>query len=127
MIESIGVDIVDLARMTQVIHRWHDKFMKKILTPLEYDYCAAKAGRTASVAARFAAKEALYKALPDENQVVARWHDIEILNDKNGRPHIVCLRKLKKVAEDYHIHLSLSHSKSSAVAVVVLERKGNVA
>jgi holo-[acyl-carrier protein] synthase len=125
MIQSIGIDIVDIDRIAAVIQRWGDRFLRKILTPVEYDYCVAKAGRNASVAARFAAKEALYKALPPELQPTAGWLDIEVMNDSSGRPHIQCLKKLQKHAEGYIIHVSISHSKASAVAMVVLEKKGD--
>jgi len=73
MIYSVGVDIVDIARIENVIHRWGDAFLKKILTPLEYEYCHSKVGLAASVAARFAVKEAVYKALPAKVQVGAGW------------------------------------------------------
>ena len=123
MIQSVGVDIVDIDRMTKVIHRWGDKFLKKILTPIEYNYCTDKAGQSASVAARFAVKEALYKALPENIQRSAGWLDIEIINDKSGRPHINCLGNIRNLKDTLKIHVSISHSKSSAIAMVVLEKR----
>ena len=124
MIQSIGVDIVDIERMTKVIHRWGDKFLKKILTPAEFAYCKNKAGQAASVAARFAAKEALYKALPEDVQLNTGWLDIEVVNDNSGRPHLNCLGKIKNLPDRFNIHVTISHSKASAVAMVLLERKG---
>lgn len=123
MIQSIGVDIVELDRMTRVINRWGDKFLKKILTPREYDYCVNKVGQSASVAARFAVKEALYKALPEDIQPGTGWLDVEVMNDKTGRPHINGLGTLQHLKDRYHIHVSISHSRQSAVAMVVLEKK----
>jgi holo-[acyl-carrier protein] synthase len=125
MIQAIGVDIVDIARMTKVIHRWGDKFLQKILTPSEYDYCSKKAGLVASVAARFAAKEALYKALPEDIQSSTGWLDIEVVNDESGRPRLNCLGDISSIPDRFHIHLSLSHSRAAAVAMIVLERKGS--
>ena len=125
MIQSIGVDIVEIDRMTRVINRWGDKFLKKILTPVEYEYCINKSGQSASVAARFAVKEALYKALPPAIQPGTGWLDVEVMNDKTGRPHINCLRKIENLRDQFNIHVSISHSKSSAVAMIVLEKKGD--
>ncbi len=123
MIQSIGIDIVDIDRMTRVINRWGDKFLKKILTPVEYDYCKNKSGQSASVAARFAVKEALYKALPAAVQPGVGWLDIEVMNDTFGRPHINVFNSLNRLMDDYVIHVSISHSKQSAVALIVLEKK----
>jgi len=124
MIQSVGIDVVDIDRMTRVITRWGDKFLKKILTPTEYHYCINKAGQSSSVAARFAVKEAMYKALPDDIQKGVGWLDIEVMNDPSGRPHINGLGTLKNLDERFIVHVSISHSKKSAVAMIVLERKG---
>ncbi|MBN1480353.1 holo-ACP synthase [candidate division KSB1 bacterium] len=123
MIQSIGVDIVDIARTTAIIHRWGDKFIKKILTPDEYNYCKPKSGLAACIAARFAVKEALYKALPEDWQNSAGWLDIEVMNDKAGRPHINCLGSLKNISNTFQIHVTISHSKTCAIAMIVLEKK----
>ncbi len=123
MIQAIGVDIVDIDRIEKAIHRWGDVFLKKILTPLEYDYCRSKAGRTASVAARFAVKEAVYKALPPAIQTGAGWMDVQVVNELSGRPQLQFLGKLARLEEDFIIHVSISHSKSSAMAMIVLEKK----
>lgn len=123
MIQSIGIDIVDIDRMTRVINRWGEKFLKKILTPVEYTYCVNKAGQSASVAARFAVKEALYKALPPDIQPGTGWLDVEVMNDESGRPHVTGLGVLKNLNEEYNVHVSISHSKQSAVAMIVLEKK----
>ena len=61
---------------------FYEKFLRKILTPLEYEYCRSKVGLAPSVAARFAVKEAVYKALPTSVQPRSAWLDIEVENDK---------------------------------------------
>lgn len=123
MIRSIGIDIVDIGRIDKVIHRWGDLFLKKILTELEYTYCISKAGLAASVAARFAVKEAVYKALPPSLQPNARWLDVEVVNELSGRPRLEFKGNLEKLVNDYAVHVSISHSKNSAVAMVMLEEK----
>lgn len=126
MVQSIGVDIVDIARMTAIVHRWGDKFTRKILTPEEYRYCIPKAGAMACIAARFAVKEALFKALPPDLQDSVGWRDIEVLNDISGRPQIHCLGRLKKLPNSFDIHVSISHSRECAIAMIVLAQKGAV-
>ncbi|MBN1559282.1 holo-ACP synthase [candidate division KSB1 bacterium] len=124
MIQSIGIDVVDIERMTHMIHRWGDKFLQKILTPREVSYCSEKTGKAASVAARFAVKEALYKALPADLQAATGWLDVEVVNEPSGRPRLNCFGKIADLQDHFHIHVSISHSKASAVAIVVLEQKG---
>ncbi len=126
MIESIGVDIVDIPRIEKVIQRWGDLFLNKVLTSKEYEYCREKAGLAASVAARFAAKEAVYKALPTEVQPVARWLDIEVINELSGRPRIEFNGDLQNLLQQFDVQISISHSKSSAVAMVVIQKKESV-
>ncbi len=123
MIQAIGVDIVDIDRIEKVIRRWGDVFLKKILTPLEYDYCRTKAGRAASVAARFAVKEAVYKALPPSIQAQAGWLDVQVVNELSGRPRLQFLGPLARLEDEFTVHVSISHSKSSAVAMIVLEKE----
>ena len=123
MIESIGIDIVDVDKIHRAISRWGDRFLRKVLTEDEYRYCIAKPGRDLSVAVRFAAKEALYKSLPEDIQKQGpRWLDVEVINASSGKPGLKCSGVLKNLLQDYHLHVSLSHSNTSAVAMVVLER-----
>lgn len=123
MTHSIGVDIVDIVRIEKVIHRWGDAFLKKILTPLEYQYCHSKAGLAASVAVRFAVKEAVYKALPSENQAGIGWLDVQVVNELSGKPHVQFLGRFEKLLLGFNVHVSISHSRNSAVAMVVLEKE----
>jgi len=78
------------------------------------------------VAARFAAKEAVYKALPTEVQPVARWLDIEVINELSGRPRIEFNGDLQNLLQQFDVQISISHSKSSAVAMVVIQKKESV-
>jgi len=123
MIHSVGVDIVDITRIEKVIHRWGDAFLKKILTPLEHEYCRSKAGLAASVAARFAVKEAVYKALPTEIQPGIGWLDVQVVNELSGKPHLQFLGELEKLLHGFNVHVSISHSRNSAVAMVVIEKE----
>jgi len=125
MIHSIGVDIIEITRIKRAAQRWGDHFLKKILTPSEYDYCVNPSLLIHSVAARFAAKEAFYKSLPESFQKKGvGWQDVQVYNDEIGKPHFSFSDSLNILEKNYRIHLSVSHSSFSAVAVVIFETWG---
>ena len=122
MIYGIGTDIIKIERIKNAAEKWGDNFVKKILTEREMSYCYGKSDPHPSLAVRFAAKEALIKAIGGE--VPVNMKDIEILNDTKGRPLLTVSNKLKSFFEEKKIvacHLSLSHEKEFGVASVVLE------
>ena len=113
---STGIDMVEVDRIKQSIERWGKRFLDRIYTPLEQAYCETKkAARFQSYAARFAAKEAVYKFL--QPTITISWTDIEVRNSESGAPSIHISDKLKPLAKT-PIHISLSHTKGMAVAVV---------
>jgi holo-[acyl-carrier protein] synthase len=122
MIYGIGIDIVKIQRMKDASEKWGRKFIEKILTENEIEYCFDKKEPYPSLAVRFAAKEALIKAIGSE--IAVNMKDIEIINTENGRPLIKVSGKLKVFFEEKKIkrcHLSLSHEKEYGTACVVLE------
>jgi holo-[acyl-carrier protein] synthase len=122
MIYGIGIDIVKIQRMKDACEKWGRKFFEKILTNDEIAYCYEKKEPYPSISVRFAAKEALIKAMG--SGITVNMKDIEILNDRNGRPSIRVKGKLEdffKEKKIRHCHLSLSHEKEYGVACVVLE------
>ncbi len=121
MIKGIGVDVVDITRLERVAEEWQHRFLRKIFTPLEITYCESKPMPIQHFAVRFAAKEAFAKAIATGWNHAFRWHDVEIENDVTGKPIIKLHGKLEQVFFPNIIHLSLSHTRTSAVAVVVLE------
>ncbi len=123
MIQSVGVDIVDIARFEKVINRWEKRFIERILTPKEIDYCNKKSDSISSMAVRFAAKEALIKCLSDSDQIGFSWHAMEIRNEINGRPKVYLSGKLAERLKNNNIFISMSHSLTSAIAMIVLEKK----
>ena len=106
-----GVDIVDLQRFNRVFADLDLK--KKFFSDGELLL------GDQSLAARFAAKEAFYKAL--DNQDIFKWSDIEILRNLDGSPQIILHNNLNVYCEDKRVHLSLSHSPDYAVAFVIIE------
>lgn len=116
-----GIDIIEIERIKSSIEDTDGKFCERVYTEKEIEYCESKkAQKYQHYAARFAAKEALFKAISQTlgSKYDIEWKDIEILNDDNGRPYINILNEDIKGIED--IDISLSHCKSYAVANVVL-------
>lgn len=118
---SSGVDIIEIDRIKQSIESTDGKFCERVYTENEIKYCESKKSqRYQHYAARFAAKEAVFKAISSklQDKYEISWKDIEILNDANGRPYVNILNENEKKIED--IDVSLSHCKQYAVANVVL-------
>jgi holo-[acyl-carrier protein] synthase len=120
-ITSIGVDLVEIERIEKMIERYGEKFLKRIYTNVEISYCSKKKDR-GSYAARFATKEAVFKATGFGLGKSMRWKDVEVVNDQKGKPEVKLYGKTAEILETKKIHLTLSHSKDAAIAMVVLEK-----
>ncbi len=119
MILGIGTDIIEIDRVRRAVGKKH--FRDRVFTPVEQNYCDSKnINGAASYAARFAGKEAFFKALG--TGIVTALTDVEIVNDQRGRPHINLYGRARALVDaDVKIHLSLSHSKNYATAMCTLE------
>ena len=117
-----GVDIIEISRIKESIESTEGKFCEKVYTENEIKYCESKkAQKYQHYAARFAAKEATFKAISSnlQNKYNIGWKDIEILNDENGRPFVKILNeKFNKLSN--LIDISISHCKEYAVASVIM-------
>ncbi|CAB4639383.1 unannotated protein [freshwater metagenome] len=113
MIDGIGIDVVDIERFEESITRT-PALLEKLFTDSE------RSKPLASLAARFAAKEALYKALSPEHGL--SWHDAEVINLENGKPAFLFRGQIADLVNGAQVHLSLSHDGGIASAMVVLER-----
>lgn len=115
---SVGVDIVEIARVAATLKRFGDRFLNRIYTPDEIAYCR---GRAPQLAARFAAKEAVMKALGTGTRGVG-WRDVEVTRKRTGEPGIAlhgrAAERAAKLGID-RIAISISHSREYAVASVV--------
>ena len=121
MVIGIGTDIIEIDRIKSSIEKYGDRFLSKIYTPTEIEYCRSKVNRYQHFAARFAAKEAVYKALATGWQEVLSWRDIEIFNESTGLPVVTMCGKLKKfLADDKSLKISISHSKNYVVSVAII-------
>jgi holo-[acyl-carrier protein] synthase len=118
MILKTGIDLIEISRVQSALDRYGERFLKRVFTPAEIDYCAGKAE---SLAARFAAKEAASKALGTGIGPVG-WLDIEILGGELEAPSVALHGKAEKIVKYFGLTIwsvSLSHSQENAIAVVV--------
>jgi holo-[acyl-carrier protein] synthase len=121
MVMGIGTDIIEIDRIKNSIEQYGDNFINKIFTPSEIDYCKNKANKYQHYAARFAAKEAVYKALASGWQQVIGWQDIEVFNEANGMPQVTMFGKLKKfLSTDKSLKISISHSENYVTCVAIV-------
>ena len=118
---SVGVDICEIKRLSDIGEKYKNRFLHKIFTPAEIDYCEKKYNKYASYAARFAAKEALLKALGTGLRDGFMWKDIDVQNDNLGKPYFVFHGKTAEVISNRHVHLSISHTDRDAIAFVIIE------
>jgi holo-[acyl-carrier protein] synthase len=121
MIQGLGIDVVEIARIDEMIKRWEARFVAKVFTPEEIAHCADRSDRAAALAARFAAKEAFAKALGTGWDANFRWKDFSTRSAAGGQPLAVLSPAMQKRLEHVRIHLSFSHSELFAAAVVILE------
>jgi len=124
MIVGTGIDIAEVDRIAESITRFGDRFLHRIYTEGEIQYCESKANRFERYAARFAAKEAAMKALGTGWNHGVRWRDIEVTRRPGGRPTLVFHGKAAEFAARLgttNIALSLTHTVAQAMAQVILE------
>jgi holo-[acyl-carrier protein] synthase len=125
MIVGIGTDIVKIDRIRSAHTRLGDAFLRRVFAEGELRYCMSRANPYPSLAARFAAKEALIKALPHGGNLFVS--DIAIEADAEGAPRFELTPKVRSALESLGVrraHLSLTHEKEYAVAFVVIEAMG---
>ncbi|MFH0838909.1 MAG: holo-ACP synthase [Candidatus Omnitrophota bacterium] len=123
MIIGIGTDIVEVERIKSAAEKSKEKFLNRIFTSKEIMYSFKKNYPYIHLAARFAAKEAVYKAFGDSLLNGSSWKDIEIQNKKNGKPVVMLrgnARKLKSKKNVKEVIISLSHTRNYATATAIL-------
>jgi holo-[acyl-carrier protein] synthase len=124
MIVGTGIDITEVPRIREAIERHGERFLKRVFTAGEIQYCESKANRVERYAARFAAKEAGMKAIGTGWNHGVRWRDIEVARKPGGRPTLLLHGKAAEFAAQLgatNIALSLTHTAEEAMAQVILE------
>lgn len=125
MIVGIGIDLCSISRMRRALERHGGRLEERVFTAGERAYCRARGEPAQHFAARFAAKEALLKALGVPAGL--SWHELEVVSTDGGAPVLRLSGEARRAAERLgadRLHLSLSHGGDTAAAVVIAERRG---
>lgn len=122
MISGIGNDIIEVSRIQKVIERHGKRFLNKVFTLSEQHYCLKHKESNRHFAGRFAAKEAIVKALGTGLKEGISWLDFEIINNEDGKPIVHLSAFIQERFNHPNILLSISHCKEYATAVALLIR-----
>ena len=123
MIIGIGTDIIEVERIKRLLSE-QKKFKDRIFTSGEIEYCRGKVNNGQNYAARFAVKEAFLKAIGTGWREGVAFKEIEVVNDKKGKPGLILSGTAKKIAKELavtNIQVSISHLKDLAIGIVILE------
>lgn len=123
MIKGIGVDIVRVNRIQKIINKWGSRFLYRVYTNSEINYCKDYSNPVIHYAGRFAVKEAAVKMLGTELAGIS-WHDFEVVNTSEGKPELYLSGQAAYLQQKKGIdmvHVSISHEKEYAVAQVIGE------
>lgn len=123
MIHGVGTDIIEIKRVEQSIERYGQRFLDRLFTLKEQEYCLKHKESARHFAGRFAAKEAIAKALGTGISDSIGWLDMEILNDRAGKPNLKLSKHVKELFGSPSLHLSISHSRDHAVAFAIAEKQ----
>lgn len=119
MILGIGNDIIEIERIRIIIERYSQRFLNRLFTLKEQAYCLKRKNPALHFAGRFAAKEAVAKALGTGFSKGLDWTDIEILNDINGKPIVVPSDQLNELFNNPKLQISISHCHAYATAFAI--------
>jgi holo-[acyl-carrier protein] synthase len=122
-LSGIGTDLVEVERFHRVVERWGDRFLNRVFTRDELATCMGRMDPFPCLAVRFAAKEAVMKAIGTGLSQGVRWRDVEVLGDEHGIPQVALKGRLKVLVGDGKVLLSLSHTRHYATAVVIITER----
>ena len=125
MIVGLGIDLVDTERIESAWKRFGERFVNRILLEDEKAYCLSHHNPATFIAARFAAKEAVSKALGTGLGPLLGWHDIEVRHKESGAPYVELHGKgqdLLSQVKANTIHLTLTHTATNSIAMAIVER-----
>ena len=126
MILGIGNDIIEIGRIRSIIERYHDRFLGRIFTQSEQAYCLQKKDPAVHFAGRFAAKEAIVKALGTGFKYGINWVDIQIIPNGEGKPVPLLSPYLIDLFDNPSLQLSISHCRDYATAIAIWSHNPNV-
>ncbi len=123
MVFGIGVDVIEIDRIKRSIDKFGDHFLNKVYTKTELEYSLSKPNKYQHLAARFAAKEAVFKALSTGWNKEIGWQDIEIYNEPNGMPLVKLKEELEaQFLDGKSLKISMSHSRDYVVCMAIVFR-----
>lgn len=123
MVLGIGIDIIEIERIKESIENYGDAFLNKIYTDTELEYCLSKKNKYQHFAARFAAKEAIIKALSSYWTDGVQWKDMEVFNEENGQPIVRLYGKLESLKEKkLDLKITMSHSDHYVTCFALLQQ-----
>ncbi|MGZ3580350.1 MAG: holo-ACP synthase [Syntrophales bacterium] len=125
MIHGIGTDLVEVSRIERILKKWGDRFLQRVYANDEIEYCRNKAFPAIHFAARFAAKESFLKSLGIGLGMGVKLREIEVSNNELGSPVLKVNKKLGNILDNLGVnavHVSMTHTREHAHAIVVLER-----
>ena len=117
---AIGLDIIDVTRIDKGIKRFGQKYIRRILGPAEQTLLKSRRDKSQFVAGRFAAKEAMVKALGAFLKIRPPLQSLQVINNQAGQPEFELPDELKRLLDGYQVLVSISHEKRMAVAMVVI-------
>lgn len=129
MIAGLGIDMVRVDRMGRAVERWKDRFLRRVFTEGELAYCLGRRRPAQHLAARFAAKEAVLKALGTGLRFGVRWREVEVQRQRGQAPEVHLAGRVREIADRKGVGtvlLSLTHDGEYALAQVILLGKGGV-
>lgn len=124
MVIGMGLDLVSIERIRRFRDRHGERGLRRLFTDAELAYCLSRADPAPSLAARFAAKEAFFKAVGTGYGAGGDWRDVEVRRDDRGAPSLMLWRRAEETSRRFGVRailVSLSHADDTAGAVVVLE------
>ncbi len=124
MILGVGTDVIEVVRIKQAVEKYGERFLRRLFTPAEIEYCSARKNSALHYAGRFASKEAAFKAMGRGWGGEISWKDVEIANLASGAPQITFHGKALEVITEKKMtraHVSISHIEDIATAIVILE------
>jgi holo-[acyl-carrier protein] synthase len=124
MIVGIGVDIVDVARVKDLLARYRERFVRRVFTDAEAEYAGGSVREAERLAGRFAVKEAVLKAFGTGKSQGILWRDVETVRGAMGKPEVILYgnaNKYMKSLNGKNLHVSITHDGGKAVAFVVIE------
>lgn len=127
MIVGTGVDLVETPRIADALKRHGERFSKRLYTAAEIAYCERFKNPAERYAARFAAKEAAFKALGTGWRQGVRWLDVEVTHQRSGKPELVLTGRAEELARKMRVArtaVSISHADGYVVAQVIFESDG---